>query len=231
MPHKDDLGSRMKRYEIVSSPHLTPRTPVIVRVDGRAFHTWTRGAAKPFDRRLMDSMTVAMMTVADDIQGCVFAYTQSDEASFLLNDFATIETQSWFGYDLSKVVSIAASTFTANFNSVHPASRNGPATFDARAFNIPESDVANYFLWRAKDWWRNSIQMMAQTYFSPKELNGKSCTDLVTMLLVEKGIDWAAQEDRIKYGTFYARPNAQVYHVEPVYSDIDAILGLAMAAT
>lgn len=203
----DSLGDRMKGFESRYRHTLERKVPVIVRVDGRAFHTWTRGCTRPFDPQLVDAMLVATHQLADSIQGCRLAYVQSDEASFLLTDWDRPESQPWFGYDLAKVVSLAASGMTAYFNRrvvLHGVGdwAIGTAQFDARAFNIPLDDVANYFLWRAKDWRRNSIQMLAQAHFSPKQLHGKKLDELLAML-EDIGEPWRELPPHLKHGQFY----------------------------
>lgn len=228
----DSLGARMKRMEAAHSHSLTPRVPVIVRVDGRAFHTFTRGLDKPYDRGLISCMRAATMETAKSIQGCKLAYTQSNESSFLLTDYDTIETQGWFGYNLSKVVSLSASTFTMRFNMEVAYRRLGhhgsTATFDSRAFNIPESDVANYFLWRAKDWRRNSIQMTAKARFSQKTLHGVKIPVILEMLRQE-GQPWPTSQasgvaDHVQYGGMYDVTRDVWVNVEPCYEAVAALV-------
>src|SRR3954469_12276586 len=105
----DDLGDRIKRYENAYRHRLTPRSSVMIRVDGRAFHTYTRGMTKPFDQRFMESMRTATAAVAAELAGFKLAYTQSDEANFLITDYDRLTTQGWFDYELNKIVSISAS--------------------------------------------------------------------------------------------------------------------------
>lgn len=112
----DALGDRMKGYEDISRIYLTKRTPVIIRVDGRAFHTFTRGFVRPFDSFLMDVMKDTATYLCKNISGCKLAYVQSDEISLLLTDYDTIGTQPWFDNNLQKLVSIAASMATLEFN-------------------------------------------------------------------------------------------------------------------
>ena len=150
-----NLGDRMKKYEQVFQYKLMPRTPLIIRLDGRAFHTYTKDLEKPFDRNFMADMVGAALETVSEMNGFKVAYTQSDEVSILLTDYDEIETQGWFDYKLSKVVSISAALMTKNFNWL----RGANVVFDARAFSLPREEVVNYFLWRAKDWARNSIQM------------------------------------------------------------------------
>ena len=110
-----NLGDRIKRYESVSHGVATARTPVLLRVDGRAFHTYTKGMERPFDSKLTDAMVAAAKTVAADMQGFKLAYIQSDEATFCITDYDSIETQGWFDYDLSKIVSISASLMSVSY--------------------------------------------------------------------------------------------------------------------
>lgn len=114
---KDSLGDRMKeRYENISRSYLTRRIPVVIRIDGKAFHTFTKGMKKPFDSILMKTMQQTMQSLCISIQGCVFGYTQSDEITLVLTDYATITTDAWFGYNLQKMCSISASIATLAFN-------------------------------------------------------------------------------------------------------------------
>ena len=113
---KDNLGDRMKGYESISRTFLTRRIPVIIRLDGKAFHTFTKGLEKPFDDALMHIMQKTTQYLCENIQGCVFGYTQSDEITLVLTDYATITTDAWFGYNVEKMVSISASMATLAFN-------------------------------------------------------------------------------------------------------------------
>ena len=201
---KDTLGDRIKRYESVSKPLLTRRSPVMVRVDGKAFHTFTRGSEKPFDQDLIDCMVYATEMTARNMQGFELAYTQSDEATFMLWDFRTTESGAWFDYEINKIVSITASMFTAFFNSRWVElgrKKHLHAFFDARAFNVPYDDWPNVFVWRQRDWERNSVQMMARSLYSQKELHGKNNFALL-QLIEAKGLDWNNLNPQNKYGTF-----------------------------
>ena len=117
MPVRDDLGQRMKSYyENVYRFGLTRRTPVAIRIDGKAFHTFTRGFQKPFDPVLIAAMQRTMKYLCENIQGCKLGYTQSDEITLILTDYDTLTTDAWFGYELQKMCSIAASMATMAFN-------------------------------------------------------------------------------------------------------------------
>lgn len=110
------LAKRMKKYEAVSKNVLMRRTPVIIRVDGRAFHTFTKGFQKPFDEVLMSAMQDTMKYLCENIQGCVLGYTQSDEITLVLTDYKRLESDAWFDYKVQKMCSIVASMATLEFN-------------------------------------------------------------------------------------------------------------------
>lgn len=199
----DSLGDRMKTYENVSRHHLTRRVPVIVRVDGRAFHTilgarHSPTADHPFNGDFMTAMLYATQATAADMQGFTLGYVQSDEASFLLLDTTTDTTEAHFAYNLQKIVSLAASRMSVTFNRFFSSRSNIPV-FDARAFNVPLDDVPNYFLWRQRDWERNSVHMYARHFFSHGQLQGKSIADQHDMLH-SVGKNWADLAPTIKSG-------------------------------
>lgn len=217
---KDAIGDRMKRYEAVSQGFLTPNTPVFVRVDGRAFHTYTRGCAKPFDFDLIEAMIHAARNTAKDMHGFVLGYMQSDEATFMLSDYERTETQGWFGYETSKIVSLSASLFTAHFNAhvqtLDAGKQFGLATFDARAFNVPLDDAPNVFVWRQKDWERNWVSMLARSQFSAKQLHGKSRREVMEMVSPESLM---FLEPVIEHGTFLF-PDGEVAHERADYAKL-----------
>ena len=214
--NKDSLGDRMKRYEEVPKTALMRRNPVIIRIDGKAFHTFTRGFQRPFDDILIESMQKTMKYLCENIQGCKLGYCQSDEISLLITDYENINTAAWFDYEVQKTCSIAASMATMAFNKFfakevidglyaafnindtewdehlqkiyHP--KIDSAMFDARCFSIPKDEVCNYFIWRQNDCTRNSIQMVGQANFSHKELQKKSCNKIQDMLMLEKNVNW-----------------------------------------
>lgn len=222
-----NLGDRMKEYEYVARDYFTKRTPVIVRVDGKAFHTFTRDFDRPFDHTLSESMISAAMQVFNEMQGCKLAYVQSDEASFVMTDYDNLDTQGWFGYNQSKIETISASCMTMAFNRcMRLAGKCGDAMFDARAFNIPPDEVANYFLWRAQDWHRNSVSMFAQAHFSHKKLHKKNINDMHD-LLHDIGKNWTLDLSMTeRNGTFlYQVPTGMVENsgVLPTYQNIEVL--------
>lgn len=226
---KTTIGDRMKNnYENITRYYLTRRMPVIIRVDGRSFHTFTKGFKKPFDDILVKTMQDTMKYLCENIQGCVLGYTQSDEISLVLTDYAELTTDAWFGNNLQKMCSISASMATLAFNkaftrniskqskrfyteyleekdasyieTLEIAMSKG-AMFDSRVFTIPKEEVCNALIWRQQDATRNSIQSVGQANFSQKELHGKSCNDIQDMLMLQKGINWNDYSTTLKRGS------------------------------
>ncbi|MFI6937687.1 tRNA(His) guanylyltransferase Thg1 family protein [Streptomyces sp. NPDC050418] len=188
MSDRTALGDRMKRYEAAARHVLPRRTYTVLRVDGRAFHSYLRGAEKPFDEGFMADMSAVAEALCQEISGSVFAYTQSDEISVLITDFATHQTEPWFGGVVAKQLSISAAVATAVLNERRPGKR---ALFDARVFTIGDPvEVANYFLWRQRDAVRNSISMAAQAHFSHSRLHGVSVEGMQELLWSEAGVNW-----------------------------------------
>ncbi|AIQ75886.1 tRNA(His) guanylyltransferase Thg1 family protein [Paenibacillus sp. FSL P2-0536] len=189
---KDDFGNRMKGYENIFRQTIPQRLPLIIRIDGSHFHTFTRGMNKPFDEELIEAFWDTCKYLAQNIMGCKLIYHQSDEISILLTNYDKLTTQSWFENNLQKIVSVSASMATAKFNEV--IQKNFPdmplATFDSRAWVLPHDEVANYFLWRQQDATKNSISMVAQANFPHSELQGLSGKQLQDKLFVEKKINW-----------------------------------------
>lgn len=187
MATKDSLGDRQKRHELSGQQHLPLRIPAIVRIDGRAFSSITKKMfGKGYNHDFSLIMAQVAKTVMEQMQGCDFAYGQSDEISFLLTDYRTIRTSAWFDNNISKLVSVSASAAASEFTR-----QTGEfVTFDSRAFSVPQDDVCNYFLWRQQDSTRNAIQMAGREYFSHKELHRKSTSDIQEMLLSKHGINF-----------------------------------------
>lgn len=161
----------------------------------------------------MSVMQQTMKRLCEEVQGCVFGYTQSDEITLVLTDYATIQTDAWFGYNIQKMASVAASIATLEFNRLFRekylylcdtqedtvecqdrlsvlSQKIDKAMFDARCFSIPKEEVCNCLIWRQQDATRNSIEAVGQANFSHTQLNGKSCSMIQEMLWQEKGINW-----------------------------------------
>lgn len=197
MTTTQSLGDRMREYMDISNIRLIKRTPVIIFVDGRAFHTFTRGMNKPFDDELIIDMWETAKFMCQNIEGAKLAYVQSDEISILLNNYETLNQGAWFDYRVQKIASVAASLATVGFNA---GVFTEDVTFDARCFNLDREEVANWFASRQIDWTRNSIQMLAQSKFSQKKLNGKNKDELQEMLFNEFNINWNDLPIHLKRG-------------------------------
>ena len=232
MPVNDELGIRMKTYyEQIPKTKLMRRTPVAIRIDGKAFHTFTKGFQKPFDEVLIKSMQKTMKYLCENIQGCVLGYHQSDEITLILVDYKNLNSDAWFDYEVQKMCSIAASMAAMAFNKFFAEETNEyririkydddgyldkdeynqyvaynkaiskGSMFDARVFNIPKEEVMNLLYWRQLDATRNSIQMVGQANFSHAQLHGKNCSNIQDMLMLEKGINWNDYPTYLKRGT------------------------------
>jgi len=210
---KYSIGNRMKdNYESRSKYKLIRRMPAIIRLDGKAFHTITRRCDKPFDEDLSMIMMEGMKYLLENIQGAKCGYQQSDEISILLTDFDKLTTDAWFDNSIQKIASVSASMLTADVNSKwdfensfnRKFDSNKYFLFDSRCFNIPKEEVNNYFIWRQKDWERNSIQMLSRSYFSHKECHKKNSSDLHEMLYT-KGVNWTDLSGKWKNGVFMYR--------------------------
>jgi tRNA(His) guanylyltransferase len=187
----DNLGDRMKQFEDAFRHHLPIRMPVIIRLDGTHFHSLTKGLNRPVDPRLIEVMNQTAITLCKQVQGCQIAYVQSDEISLLLTNYQTHDTQSWFGNNLQKMISVSAGIASAVFTSLSHTifGETRLAFFDSRAFVLPKEEVANYFLWREQDATRNSIQMLARSLYSHKQCHDKNQSELQE-LIFQAGINW-----------------------------------------
>lgn len=212
----DAFGQRMKMYESVSDYRLIKRMPVIVRLDGKAFHTFTRGFDKPFDMIFVQAMQDTMKQMCENVQGCVFGYVQSDEISLVLCDYLTYETEAWFDYRIEKMCSVGASMASRFFNKAfkertaeeYPfvvdekySKKFDKADFDCRVFNVPKEDVVNAILWRQRDCEKNSVLTLAQSSYSQKEIQGINTKDLQDKMFEEKGVNWNELPTVLKRGT------------------------------
>lgn len=226
----ETLSDRMKEYEKVTEARLIKKQPVIIRLDGKTFHTFTQGIDKPFDEDLADAFEFTCVKLKEKVQGAKLIYTQSDEISILLTDWEKTTTDCWFDYRIQKVVSIASSLATCFFNQYIDEivakyykkynqkdisyeeeqlylkkyqlwrSKKYKANFDARIFNLPISEIANYFIYRQKDAIRNSIQSLGQAHFSHKELNKKNTSEVIQMVKDKVSIDFNELSSRQQKG-------------------------------
>jgi len=225
---KDALGDRMKsNYESCTRTFLPRRNYTLIRVDGRAFHTLTRTMEKPFDQGFICAMNATAEYLCQNIMGAQFAFTQSDEISVLVTDFARIGTEAWYGNNLQKMCSVSAGLATEAFNKsrilnfIKSFNWNNSlyneyskseellnslehyiswGVFDSRVFQIPQrTEVINYFRWRQQDTVRNSISSVAHSLYSQKELQGKNSSQLQE-LIFQKGTNWNELDAGLKRG-------------------------------
>lgn len=220
---KATLGNRMKGYENVFKRRLLRKTPVIIRIDGKAFHTFTKVITEDFDpssaygpSELMHLVMMStMLKLCANTQNCVLGYTQSDEISLLLRDWDKHETEQWFDGNLQKIASVSASMATSYFAKAwHDEFNYYPnALFDSRTYNVPQSEVCNYFIWRQQDATRNSVQFIARKHFSHKRLIGKNNSEIQDMLFKEHDCNWN------EYATWKKRGACIYKDVNRLYKD------------
>ena len=234
----ETLGDRMKgAYENKYRLYLPERIPVIIRLDGKAFHTFCRGLKKPFDDLFISVMQDTMLDLCKNISGCKLGYVQSDEISLLLVQTRD-ESQPWFDNNIQKIVSVSASMATLYFNKNFEKrvfelmenyakdksdyteeelkyidkldSKIYTAMFDSRVFVIPKEEVNNYFYWRQLDATRNSILSLAQSLYSDKEIHGIKCDALQDKMFTEKNVNWNDFSTVKKRGTCAIRKEVEV---------------------
>ena len=203
------LADRMKAYEDIScAQHLIPNLPICIRVDGKAFHSWCKGLARPFDsgfRDVMDTVAAALV----ELTNAVIGHTHSDEISLVLWNRGNPQSDTYFHGRRDKLVSIIASAATWHFQqaaaSLLPSCSGKMALFDGRAWNVPTPEEAvNYLLWREQDATRNSISMAAQTFYSTKQLLGRNGKEMQEMLW-QRGVNWHYYDARYKRGSYWKR--------------------------
>ena len=214
---KDGLGDRMKGFESIPKNFLMRRTPVIIRLDGKAFHSFTKRkvikdslVSDPFSELMHSCMVTTTLELCEQIQNVKLAYTQSDEISLLLTDWESFDTQQWFKGNVQKMVSVSAAIATNAFNKAYRQYEqiddcSKMPMFDSRAFSLPKEEVCNMFIWRQQDATRNSVNMLAQYHFPHKELQGKKNNEMQDMLMLKKSVNWNDLQTWKKRGTCITR--------------------------
>lgn len=204
----DALGDRMKLYEgIEAGRRFMPTLPILARIDGRAFHSFTQGMERPFDQRFTEAMVATTAYLVDETCACM-GYAQSDEITLAWHA-TDIKSQVWFDGRIHKMVSQLAAHATLQFFRqavlLLPEFANRLPTFDARAWQVPNrTEGANAFLWREWDATKNSVSMAAAALYSHKELMGKSGSQKQEMLF-QKGVNWNDYPPSFKRGTYVQR--------------------------
>lgn len=202
MKKYDSLGDRMKGYENVYRNKLPKNTNIIIRLDGKAFHTYTRGMEQPYDAYFINAMNEAAKYVTSKIQGAKFAYVQSDEISIILTDYDDEKSEAYFDGNIQKIASVTASLCTTAFNKImwkkYPEK---DAHFDSRVFSIDsQMEAYNYFLFRQRDCQRNSRLSFGQYHLSKKRCHGLKTDELIKKVLEETGNDWNMLSNGLKNG-------------------------------
>ena len=209
MPTKDPLGDRMKLYESMTcNSKFMPRLPIVVRLDGKAFTTFTQGMDKPFDHYLATCMNWVTKYLCEYTNSKI-GYTQSDEITLILysQDF---KTKVFFDGKIQKIISVLASVCSVKFNEfvqqLIPEHKHKMPVFDCRAFTVPNKvEACNVLLWREQDATRNSIQNLARSVFSDKQCFKKNTKILQEMLFQKSNVNWNSYPARFKRGQYVQR--------------------------
>lgn len=227
----ETLKEKCEALRATTDYRLPKKTYVLATIDGKNFSRLIKNNyEKPFDDKFINMMNETAIYVCKNVQGCKFAYVQSDEITFVITDFETEETSAFFDYRLTKMLSIIPSLATSKFNQLAilnlfdtPCSwdflqervENIPlAQFDCKVWDAQTyNNVFAHILWRQIDCVRNSKQQTTQTYLSHKQLMGKNTDEQIQMLLQEKNIDWNQFSNDKKYGRF-------IYKKEILFNNI-----------
>jgi tRNA(His) 5'-end guanylyltransferase len=194
----------MKELEKEDRTYLPEKRFAVIRVDGKGFSKYTRHMDKPFDLGFTRNMQETAKFLAENIDGALFAYTQSDEISVVFSDLGGNNTEWWFGGQIQKLVSISASLATAGFNALE--TRGGLALFDSRVHHLNgTNDVLAYVQWRQADAIKNSVGMLASHHFSHNSLMGVSTQDRVVRLALEKEVVWSDLLPEWRQGTLVSQ--------------------------
>jgi len=194
-----EFEARMRSYEL--STFLPSNMPIIIRIDGRSFKKFTRGMERPFDEGFIEMMNEIAKEICRGIQFCRMAYLQSDEISFLVYQ-KDLDNTGWFNNKIEKmcsVISSKASSIATKWVMDNIPDKNPIVSFDARANVYPIKEVSNYFIWRQKDWERNSLFMVARSYYSSKELKYKKSFEQQDMVF-KAGDNWDNYSTYLKRG-------------------------------
>lgn len=215
MPKFNGLGERMKFYESQfgeNLAYLMPMVPAIIRLDGRAFHSFTKGLDRPFDAGLIQLMVETTKHLVEETNA-VLGYTQSDEISLVLYQ-QEYQSQLYFDGRVSKINSLLASSCSLFFNAklaeYLPSKVGIQPQFDCRCFSVPNKEEAiNAIIWREQDATRNSVQMLGQSKFSHRELQNKNCNEIQEMLFQTHSINWNDLPAQLKRGTYLQRRSVE----------------------
>jgi len=203
---KDDLGNRIKIYENIEiNRRLLPLLPIVCRLDGKAFHNFTKDLKRPYDPVLSEVMILTTAYLVQETNANI-GYTQSDEISLTWHN-DRFDKQLFFDGKIQKMVSVLSSLTTGYFNKILTKyiKKEELGFFDCRVFNVPNvEEGANVLLWRERDATKNSISMAAGTYYDHMDLMNKNSSQKQEMLF-HKGINWHNYPTFFKRGTFIQR--------------------------
>ena len=224
-----NLEDKCQYYRGLTDYRLLPNRDILVMLDGKNFSKLIKNNfKKPFDDDFIDMMNKTAQFLCENVQGCKFAYTQSDEISLLITDYETTETDTLFGGRLCKIQSILASLATSEFNRQfilyylkdkgytgieceNVIKKMKLAQFDCKAWVVPsQNDAFAWFLYRQLDCVKNSKQQTAQTYLPHKQLVGHNADEQIQMVAEKNGIDWYAFDNKYKYGRFVYKVKKQM---------------------
>lgn len=201
-------------FKVAEGEHRSSlsRRYAIIRLDGKAFHSYTRGLDRPVDNQLVEAMNQTATFLCQEVSGAVLAYTQSDEISLILDTLdKNGNIDSWLGGGIQKITSITASMATAQFNKIRETQGFGEKTayFDSRVMDFDTlNDVASYCNWRRNDAIKNSVSMAASVLFSEKELAGKNTKERMSMLFNTNN-QWGKLPEGFRFGRFTHREYRQ----------------------
>ena len=212
---KDELGTYCKELESRGTKeYADKRKPLLVRLDGRAFHTYTKGLKRPYDDRLSNCMLETTKKLIEEFHPRV-GYTQSDEISLLFwADPEYLTSCHPFDGKVQKLTSVlaglASSVFSLEAYKTIPEKREYTPHFDARVWSVDSyDDVVKTFVWRMIDARKNSVTMAAQSVYSHKELLNIH-TDQKLIMLKDKVINWNDYPDFFRTGVFFKRKSVDV---------------------
>lgn len=209
MSSHDDLGDRIKEYEAAESQRKFLRyLPIVARLDGRGFSTFTKGLERPFDLRMTTAMSSTLKWLIENT-GARFGHTQSDEMTVAWYE-PDRKSKVFFDRRIQKMNSVLAGMVSVHFFS--QIRDSWPSEywtklphFDCRVSQYPIlEEAANVFVWRENDAHKNSVSMAAQHYYKHAFLQHKSSNEMQE-LLFQKGINYNDYPVAFKSGTFFQR--------------------------
>jgi tRNA(His) guanylyltransferase len=218
MGREDTLGDRCKSFEgAETARRADPTRPLLARLDGRSFHTFTRGLDRPYDLRLSKLMNETARYLVSETHAAI-AYTQSDEITLAWPSPSTIEGKYMFDGKLQKLTSVLAGMCSARFqhgvDKLLPDKAEQFPHFDCRVWQVPDLwHAAEVFMWREDDAVKNAISMAAQAHYSSKALHGVNSKVKLEMLQA-LGQPFERHPRFFRRGTYLQKENYQALLTE-----------------